>query len=227
MQDAARTDARPLRPDEYSRVLETDRALYPCASGVTAELMHHWYRDNPEFSLAYECAGRVVGVLVCIPLFRAAWEDFLAGRIVEAQLHQDRVFARNRHDELAIHIYHIEKFDPTWKHFHRLAFEGLACAVGDLVRAYPRLRVAGVSALCVSVASNRLFEDRLGFHETGCRMQEHIVCDATGRNRIDTGDEKSVRQSLQAGDEYVTRCRLLILRNPGSLLPGVHGLNQD
>jgi len=183
----------------------------------------------------------IFGFFVCIPLAKAAWEKLIAGEIEESDVSAQDVFDVGRDDELYLHIYHMEKdihgtagtAQPNSGQNYSFVHEALR-KVAELIEALGaenaaapqttnRIRLGGISALCVSESGIRICE-RLGFREETFVSEEYIVVDSGGGEiEVHTFPTTEHAQEICAkeGKRIVNRTKLLVARRRRDMEDGV------
>lgn len=204
-------ELRHIKEDDYPLVIELDNKIYPSLEGVTVQSMHVWYERNPEFGLIFTDGPMVTGALICIPLKKSSWVSLTRGDISEARLAHKDIFDINRDNEIAIHIYHIEKLAKAITHFSKLALRELNKSVRNLCALKASLKISGYSAFCATPQGMHLFSDALAFKEGVCVSDEHIVRSKKGV-RIERGKTETVMANIAPGEVYICRCSMLTLR---------------
>jgi hypothetical protein len=201
---------RGIKPADYERLLEIDRKIYPTDSPVTKELLDMWYKNNPEFGIIFEKNNKMLGMCISIPLTLKAWNSLIRGKISESELNYQAIFNNAKDHFLAIHIYHIEKFDPEIKEFHKLSLKVLSDIIKRLKKKNKKLTIGGFSGLCATSKGIDLFYNKLNCMEGKYICQDHILTKG-GKIKILNADSlKEISKFIDKGYSYNNRCKMLI-----------------
>ena len=201
---------RQVERQDYKPVLEMDRKVYPTNSPATSKIMSLWYKKNPEFGLIYTKNNKTVGICIAIPLNYYGWKELINGRLNESDIDENFIFDNSKDNELGIHIYHIEKLESSIKEFHKIVLEDLSKAVRKLKEENKKLKVIGLSALCVTKEGINLFE-KLGFREHEYLSSEHILEKNGKRIVIEADSQKILDSKIKEGYTYLNRCKMEVV----------------
>ena len=208
----SQVNLRPINKNDYKRILSFDNLVYPTADPVTPTTMGTWYVNNPEFGMVYELGGRTVGVCAFIPLKRSSWEKLINGKLSESDLGSKDLFNNRKDNEIALHIYHIEKLLLTENYYVRILSD-LNKLVENLRKTNPKLKITGFSCLGTSSLFLGLFQNRFNFREKKFISTEHILLKGKKLSLFDEkdGGQKGLAKKLQNGYTYYQRCRMIVL----------------
>jgi hypothetical protein len=205
-------DVRALQPRDYDQVIASDKAVYPTASPMAADAMARWYRNNPEFGIAFEQNGTLCGICVAIPLNTRGWTDLISGRLSESQVDDSAIFKEGIDNAIGIHIYHIEKH-PAWgsaQPFYKAALHALRGALQHVQRADVVPDVIGFSGLCVTAQGIRLFADTFNCRERDFVSTEHILKKNGKIEVFDAASPQALADKLSDDYEHLNRCKMLV-----------------
>jgi hypothetical protein len=203
---------RNLTPKDYDLILELDRKVYPTTSPVTKDNLAVWYSNNPGFGRIWEEDGQIKGLYVAIPLKKESWYQLAYGRpittteLLESDINQQHLYDKSTL-EIGIHIYHIEKFTEQ-KGFYKEAFRDLGTNLRRLQQQNPKLKLVGLSALCVTPAGIGLFE-KLGFRFIHTETPE-MIYHKEGLIRLVTNSTEA-ETAVQEGYHFRNLCRKMTL----------------
>mmetsp|Transcript_51985 Transcript_51985/g.105906 ORF Transcript_51985/g.105906 Transcript_51985/m.105906 type:complete len:237 (-) Transcript_51985:19-729(-) len=213
--------------DAISCLLRADAELYPCGSPCTVETVRSWYQNpgNEEFAQVFERNGTMVGMCVVIPLSRKGWEELISGVRSEAEIDGTCSFSADRDKEVGLHLYHLEKNDPSIKDFFRAH---CLPALSAVVKKLGSPQVIGFSGLCVTQASITIFSDKLNCTEEESYDAEEHILNARGevarqvitgeQLRKEFGDEWATSEAFQSKYEHQARCQMLVTRRGANSL---------
>ncbi|MCX6814262.1 MAG: hypothetical protein NTY20_01235 [Candidatus Aenigmarchaeota archaeon] len=202
--------SRPIQKADYALLLELDRKVYPTRSPVTPKILDKWYQRNPEFGLVYEKGNSVCGMCSTIPLNAEGWTGLINGELAESDLDARTIFDNSRDKKLGIHVYHIEKLDPTIGKLYQKCLTDLSGIVSNLRRENANLRVIGFSGLCVTNEGIELFTKKLNCKEKGYKSKEHILEKEGQKIVFEANSEREMNKKIRDGYKAINRCRMLV-----------------
>lgn len=210
---------------DYPMVLSADSRLYPTATPVQRAAIQQWYSKHPSFGIIFEdTVGNTVGSGITVAMTPRGWEALTRGEVSESEIHDDLLFDNGVHDELAIHVYHVEKesgWHSTWPRISIMLLHALAKVMAELSgeRApdRPRLRVSGFSGLAVSPSGINLFSNTYN-----CKERADYICDEFIMRKpqvegppaievIEGMTQQMLSELLLRGREFLTRAKMLVL----------------
>ena len=147
---------RKIKTEDYDFILENDRQVYPTHSPVTKEVVSSWFMRNPEFGMIYEDKNKVAGLCIAIPLTAKRWYDLVDGKFIESDSNNETIFDNSRDSKMGLHVYHIERF-RSGQGFYKRVLQDLAMAVHNLRKKNTKLKIIGLSGLCVTTSGCSLF----------------------------------------------------------------------
>jgi D-3-phosphoglycerate dehydrogenase len=208
----SQVNLHPINKSDYKRILRFDNIVYPTADSVTPAIMESWYIKNPEFGMVYKLGGRPVGVWAIVPLKRSGWKKVINGELSESNISQKDVFNIQKDDEIALHIYHVEKLLLTEDYYIRILSD-LNKLIENLRKTNPKLKIAGLSALGTSSLFLGLFQNRFNFQEKKFISTEHILLKGKKLSLFNEkdGGQKGLVKKLQEGYGYYQRCKMIVL----------------
>jgi len=209
---------RTISKEDYSKLLELDKKVYPTDDPVTPEILDQWFRNNPEFGMIFEENGEISGMCIVIPLNKNGWNKLISGELLESDLNEDTIFDNNRDSELGIHVYHIEKFGDSKKKFYEESLTGLNELIKSLKQSNSLLKVIGFSGLCVTAQGIGLFYNKLNCRERDFINSEHILVKGGKLEIFDSDSQEELESKLNQDYEYINRCKMLVTY-PGELSP--------
>lgn len=213
MQTQENMKYRPITKEDYSKLLELDKKVYPTNNPVTPNILDNWYAKNPEFGMIFENdKGKLEGMCITIPLNKKGWKKLTKGKLAEADLNSKTIFDNSKDDEVGLHIYHIEKF-PKEKEFYKEALKGLNSIIGNLRKTNPKLKIAGFSGLCVTSAGIGLFYNKFNCRERKFINSEHMISKKGKLEIFDTKSKEELFNKIKEGYNYINRCKMLILKS--------------
>lgn len=190
-----------------------DKKVYPTKSPVTSENLAAWYSRNPEFGRVCEEDGKVAGMYVAIPLNHDSWDKFVFGEnLSESDLKGEMIFDNSEDHSLGIHIYHIERFFEE-KRFYQKAFADLGEIFKKLSQANPKLKLAGLSALCVTPAGIGLFE-KLGFESVQKNNPEKMFFKDKNVRVVTNDSEQEI--AVKDGYQFRNFCQMMAVSSEDS-----------
>lgn len=206
------TNLRSYKNDDYKKILEQDRIVYPTAKPVNKKTINSWYVTNPEFGMIYEIDSKVVGTCMVVPLNRQSWEKLIKGDLLESDLDKEAIFDNSKDKEIALHIYHMEKLLLTEKFYSRILID-LNKIIENLRKSNHKLKIIGSSSLCTTGLALDLFQDRFNYEEKAYRSTEHIISKGNNLYIFDTkiNSVKKLQEKLKRGFAYHHRCKMLEL----------------
>lgn len=216
-----------VRPLDYEYVLTADRLVYPTSSPLELQVLQTWYTRHAEFGLIYRSKSDpnvIVGNCLVVALKPHAWRELTSGHLKECELTTDCIFNNDTDDEVALHVYHMEKNNALWpslstKRFASVALEDIAGTLRGFqhqrtICSRPQLRIRGFSGLAVSNAGINLFANYFNCREKDYICQEHIM-KRPQSSSLEVFDKVESQDDLNAlliqGYQYVTRCKMLVL----------------
>ncbi|MFA6088800.1 MAG: hypothetical protein WC755_02970 [Candidatus Woesearchaeota archaeon] len=196
-----------LTSKDYDKILELDKKVYPTKNPVTKETIASWYKRNPEFGFIIE--GERKGLCVAIPLNKKGWLKLISGKLMESQITNKYFFDNSCDKEIGIHIYHIEKFGSK-KGIYIDALKKISNIIENLRNENQKLKICGISGLCVSSSGIGLFYNKFNCRERNFINTEHIL---QKNGKLICFDEKkeNLIKKLNQGYSYMNRCKMLIL----------------
>lgn len=114
--------ARQVTDADIPLILEAERRLYPNEEPLHPSTIKHWYSKHPEFGMVFvdSSTGATVGNCITVALKKSGWEQLIQGKVAESGLCGDLLFDNATDDELAIHVYHLEKAQSYKKDWPQL-----------------------------------------------------------------------------------------------------------
>ncbi|KAG2496956.1 hypothetical protein HYH03_004962 [Edaphochlamys debaryana] len=219
---------RPMYPHEHQEVIDADSGIYDTPAVVALSSVRQWCGQVPAMGFVVETErGQRLGVCSLIPAAGGSFRQMAAGELREADMHGEHVFDAWRHDEIGVHMYHMERVEGYPRGVPDMAvlsMYGMAHAlreVQELRQALGRpgpLRVCGVSGLAVSPQGIRLTVILYGARERSYICPEHVLRapkgPGGGKRRLELHTlhtQEQLEALLGAGYELVARCRHLVL----------------
>ncbi|MEK6959215.1 MAG: hypothetical protein AABW59_04175 [archaeon] len=203
-------DFRNIEPTDYSFLLELDKKVYPTLKPVNAKIISGWYRKNPEFGMIAETGGKIVGVMLAIPLNKKGWTTLTTGKLSESETDEQTLFNNKRDKEIGIHVYHIENLDKETRKFYLTALEKLKKLLLNLRKTNKELKVIGFSGLCVTNEGIGLFEEKLGCHEKKFKSEEYILEKKGIKSVFELKTKKDLTAKTEKEYSLITRCKMLV-----------------
>lgn len=200
---------RSIEEKDYDFLLELDKKVYPTDSPVTPEILNEWYQRNNEFGILFE-ENEIQGMCIVIPLNKNGWERLTKGELLESELSSETIFDNSRDKEIGLHIYHIEKFTDK-KRFYQNCLAELNKRVCSLQETNKDLQIIGFSGLCVTSQGIGLFYNKFNCREREFINSEHILRKDDQLEIFDTESNSDLQNKLEAGYEYLNRCKMLVL----------------
>jgi hypothetical protein len=196
-----------LTKKDYNFVLKLDKKVYPTKNSVTKKIISSWYKNNPEFGI--KISGKRKGICVVIPLNESGWTKLINGKLSESNVTGKYLFDNKREKEIGIHIYHIEKFEKN-KNFYILALKQINKIIKKLRISNPKLKICGLSGLCVSSSGIDLFYKKFNCRERDYIHTEHIL-EKKGKLICIDETKENLNSKLKSGYLYKNKCTMLIL----------------
>ncbi len=201
---------RIVTKNDYEKLLELDKKVYPTDAPVTPKILDSWYQNNPEFGIIFEDNDKIAGMCMAIPLNESGWKKLIQGELAESQLDSSTIFKSDRDKLLGIHIYHIEKLNPNIKAFYNDLLRALSGVVNSLKKTNPKLSVIGFSGLCVTSSGINLFYNKFNCKERNFLSSEHILSKNSQLIIVDSSSTKEINDFMDKGYSYNNRCKMLI-----------------
>jgi hypothetical protein len=195
---------RRITKQDYPKILELDKKVYPTRNPVTTNILDQWFLKNPEFGMIFENNG----VFIAIPLNKNGWNKLISGNLSESDLDSKTIFNNSRDKEIGIHIYHIEK--STENKFHEECLKALSNIVDDLRTNNPSLKIIGLSAYCVTQAGIRLFANKLNFSEKQFISNEYILEKDNELIVFKPNTQQELKNKIKEGYKQINRCKMLV-----------------
>lgn len=201
---------RAITKKDFRLILQQDKRVYPTDSPVTEDILKSWYTKNPEFGMIYEDEKKnVVGNCVIIPLNGTSWEKLISGKLGESEMSSKTIFDNSKDKEIGIHIYHIEKIDKKVQDFHKIVLSDIKRIIKDLRIRNHKLKVVGLSGLCVTAEGIGLFENKFNCKERNYICEEHIM--KRGTEIALAKNLEEVKEKKKKEFKIVNRCKMLVL----------------
>lgn len=201
---------RTIIKNDYKKLLELDKKVYPTDIPVKPEILNSWYQNNPEFGIIFEDNDKISGMCIAIPLNESGWKKLVQGELAESQLDSSTIFKSGRDKLLGIHIYHIEKLDSNIQAFYKDSLRTLSSVVGNLMKNNPDLGVVGFSGFCVTSSGIGLFYNKFNCRERNFLSSEHILNKNGNLIIVNSSSMKKVSEFIEKGYSYNNRCKMLI-----------------
>jgi hypothetical protein len=197
-----------LRDKDYDWLMKKDYEIYPSDKPATKDVFEQWYLNDPEFGIVFRESGEIKATNITIPLNRKGWEGLINGRLIESECKQEYIFNSRNDYEIGLHVYHIRKSDGV-KEFYKTALLALN-EILEIKRTDSRLRVIGLSALCVTKMGIGLFFNRLNCREQAFVTSEHIL-EKNGKILLtEINSYEELAEKLDKGYAYINRCKMLV-----------------
>jgi hypothetical protein len=202
-------ECRRINKQDYNKLLELDKKVYPTDNPVTPKILDSWFQNNPEFGMIFEEAGKMKGICIAIPL-NENWIDLISGNLTEADLDKSTIFDNQRDSLLGIHIYHIEKFENCDSSLYKESLIELNKIIKNLKKENSGLEIIGFSGLCVTKQGINLFYNKLNCRERDFISSEHILTRNNKLEIFNSSSQNELEKKLSENYEYINRCKMLI-----------------
>ncbi|KAF3767758.1 hypothetical protein M406DRAFT_69873 [Cryphonectria parasitica EP155] len=158
-------------------IYDVDQAIYP-APDLTFDQLQSWATSCPELFLCLrpdadlaappglQGEDTTYGVIIALPLRKAAWEDLLEGRIREHDIDAATMFppplvGDSDECEVGLHVFHVERLpgfeavrNSSAMRLTEIALREIQKRTGERFRSW---KVEGYSALTVTTQGHRAF----------------------------------------------------------------------
>lgn len=196
---------------DFDLILKMDKKVYPTSNPVTKSIIKSWYINNPEFGMIYKIGKKTVGTTIIIPLNKIGWTKLINGKLSESQMNSKVIFNNKRDKEIAIHIYHIEKVDKTINKFYNTSLKDIKKSINNLRKTNPKLKIIGLSGLCVTKYGIGLFENKFKCKERKYICKEYIFKKKNKLFVFEAKTEKQLNELITKGYKLQNKCKMLVV----------------